>query len=186
MAVSDWSTNPDANAVQPGINLQENQNPKQLNNSIRQVMADLATFYAEFLAQGALDLTDLTTRVEVLEAQMAQIRVYRFGVPIIQTPTADEVVFDHVFTEDVSFASGFPLSRVNVVNRPTTNYTFRIQKNGVDVASLVIFATGSPAYFFSLSGVIVFAEGDVLTLRGANTPQISMERVSVTFKGQLT
>lgn len=41
MAVSDWSTEPDANAIQPGINLQEGQAPGTINNSIRQIMADI-------------------------------------------------------------------------------------------------------------------------------------------------
>lgn len=42
MAVFDWSTNPDANAIKPGINLQEGMLPGLLNDSTRRIMADIA------------------------------------------------------------------------------------------------------------------------------------------------
>jgi hypothetical protein len=42
MAFTDWSTNPALNANQPGIDWAEGMEPKEVNNSARQMMADLA------------------------------------------------------------------------------------------------------------------------------------------------
>lgn len=46
MAVSDWSTTPASNDTQPGINWAEGQTAASVNNSARQMMADIATWYA--------------------------------------------------------------------------------------------------------------------------------------------
>lgn len=44
MALTDWNTDPSLNAVQPGINWAEGMQPAAINNSARQVMADIAAF----------------------------------------------------------------------------------------------------------------------------------------------
>ena len=54
MAVSDWSITPAANATMPGINFAEGQLPSTVNNSNRQMMADLKS---RFLSSAA-NVTD--------------------------------------------------------------------------------------------------------------------------------
>lgn len=66
MAVSDWSTTAASNATQPGITWAEGQAPSTVNDSARQMMADIAAWYATagagpFAAPGAnSDITSLS------------------------------------------------------------------------------------------------------------------------------
>lgn len=46
MSIYDWSTNPANNAIKPGIDWSENMLPSQVNNSARQMMADVASYVA--------------------------------------------------------------------------------------------------------------------------------------------
>lgn len=46
MALTDYSTTPSSNASKPGIDLSEGMLPGLLNNSIRQIMADIASWLA--------------------------------------------------------------------------------------------------------------------------------------------
>lgn len=48
MAISDYNTDPDLNTSINGINIAEGCNPAGLNNSDRQIMADLAVFYDQY------------------------------------------------------------------------------------------------------------------------------------------
>lgn len=53
MAIQNWSTTAATNATQPGINWAEGMPPSDVNNSARQMMADVATWFAsaEWLPQ---------------------------------------------------------------------------------------------------------------------------------------
>lgn len=53
MAFSDWSTTPANNATKPGINWAEGMAPKDVNDSARQMMADLAALNATSTGAGA-------------------------------------------------------------------------------------------------------------------------------------
>ena len=60
MAVSDYSTTPGSNTAISGINIGEGCSPAGVNNAIRQLMADIRTFYDSVSGAGTYQPLDAT------------------------------------------------------------------------------------------------------------------------------
>jgi hypothetical protein len=58
-SVQDWDTNPDNNTDINGVNIAENCPPSSINNAIRTVMAQLATYFATLITTFAAAASDL-------------------------------------------------------------------------------------------------------------------------------
>ncbi|MFA6031809.1 MAG: hypothetical protein WC889_02780 [Myxococcota bacterium] len=68
MSILDWSTNPANNTLKPGIDWSEGMLPSQVNNSARQMMADMANW---LVTPSFPDATSLTFAGTVTAATIA-------------------------------------------------------------------------------------------------------------------
>lgn len=64
MAVSDWSTSASSNASVGGVNIAENMDRSDVNNAIRAMMADVASWYASDGTLGSRTITQHRARVK--------------------------------------------------------------------------------------------------------------------------
>lgn len=85
MAISDYSTTPASNTSISGINISENCSPAGINNSIRQLMSDIKTWYDTAPAAGSYQPLDATLTALAGVTTAADKLVYATGSDTFST-----------------------------------------------------------------------------------------------------
>ena len=107
--------------------------------------------------------------------------LYDIGVFFAAQTTANQVMLLLPLERAVRFAPAFAPSVVACGIHPTATSTFVINKNGSPVGTITIATTGV-ATFTSVSGA-TFSIGDVLTIVGQATPDVTLANVGITLSG---
>ena len=97
-------------------------------------------------------------------------------------PTADLVLQRYVFATTVTFLAGLSGSQGTAIVAATTNTAFVIQKNGMDVGTMVFTAAATNAAF-TMAMPTTFDAGDVLTLIAPAVPDATLADLTWTFLG---
>lgn len=106
---------------------------------------------------------------------------FNFASP---TPTADEVLLTHVFTDAVDFADDWAGAYAKVGTNPAATFAMVVKKNGTTVGSISVSTSG--VVTFATTGTTVsFAAGDALTVLAPTTPDTTIVNFAATFRGTL-
>lgn len=107
---------------------------------------------------------------------------YRVGFFFVATPTANEVLMRHVFTDAVTFADEFAGAYAKISTNPTATFVLAVQKNGAGVGTISISTSGVPT-FATTGTTVAFAAGDEMEILGPATPDATAANCAVTLKG---
>lgn len=99
-------------------------------------------------------------------------------------PVSSELLFRHTFrgSVTVSFPIGLTDSEVNAEVAATASTVFNIYKNASLIGTITFAAAGTVATF-SFTGVVTFADGDVLKVYAPATPDATLADISFCFAG---
>ena len=97
-------------------------------------------------------------------------------------PTASMVVFQHVFTQAVSFDASLTDSYVKAGTAATAQTDFDMKKNGSSIGTVRFAAAGTTASYVSISASSWVA-GDILTLIAPATPDATIADIWGTLVG---
>ena len=97
-------------------------------------------------------------------------------------PTASLVLQRYVFATTVTFPAGFAGSQGTAGTAATAMATFEVEKNGVNVGTMV-FATSATTATFAMISATTFNAGDVLTLVAPAVPDATLANLAWTFMG---
>lgn len=119
MAVSDYSTTPGSNTSISGINIAENCSPANINNSIRQLMADIKTFYDTVNAGGDYQPIDPTLTALAGVTTAANKLIYATGSDAFST--TDLTGFARTILDDADAAT--VRSTIGAMSEPAVSGT---------------------------------------------------------------
>ena len=88
-------------------------------------------------------------------------------------PTANLVLQRYVFATTVTFPSGLAGSQGTAGTAATAMATFEVEKNGLNVGTMV-FATATTVATFAMTSATTFSAGDVLTLMAPAVPDVTL------------
>jgi len=97
-------------------------------------------------------------------------------------PTANMIVFHHVFTQAVTFVASLTDSYVKAGTAATAQTDFDLKKNGSSIGTVRFAAAGTTATYVSISASS-WAAGDILTLIAPATPDATIEDIWGTLVG---
>jgi len=148
MAVGDYSTTPGSNTSISGINIAEGWAPENVNNAFRQMMADIATWYAAVNAGGTWQPIDATLTALAGVTTAANKLIYATGSDTFSTTDITSVA--RTFLALSSTAS--MLSNLGGLASPTV--TGSITSGYITIGAITIswrdhsFSSGSAAYSY--------------------------------------
>jgi hypothetical protein len=99
-------------------------------------------------------------------------------------PTASLVLQRYVFATAVTFPAGLVGSQGTTGTAATAMATFEVEKNGVNIGTMVFAAAASTAAF-AMTAAITFNAGDVLTLVAPAVPDATLANLAWTFMGTM-
>ena len=99
-------------------------------------------------------------------------------------PTASLVLQTFVFAAAGTVPAGLPGSRGTAATAATTSTTFSIQKNGLNVGTIV-FAPSAATATFTMNSATLFNAGDVLSLVAPSAPDATLANLAWTIMGIL-
>jgi hypothetical protein len=99
-------------------------------------------------------------------------------------PTASLVLQRYVFATTVSFPAALAGSQGTAATAATAIATFTVQKNGVNVGTMV-FAAAATTAAFTMATATTFNAGDVLTLVAPAVPDATLANLAWTFMGTM-
>ncbi|AOR76561.1 DUF2793 domain-containing protein [Novosphingobium resinovorum] len=100
------------------------------------------------------------------------------------TVSSEAVVLRYVFTRTVSFKDEFAGSQARAGAAATGSTAFTILRGGSAIGTLTFSAAGTTGVFVSTgTGVVTFAAGDVLTVRGPSGADATLADLAITFLG---
>ncbi len=99
-------------------------------------------------------------------------------------PTANLVLQRYVFATTVAFPAGLAGSRGTAGTAATAMATFAVQKNGVNVGTMM-FAAAATTATFAMTSAATFNAGDVLTLVAPAAPDATLANLAWTFMGTM-
>lgn len=99
-------------------------------------------------------------------------------------PTANLVLQRYVFATTVTFPAGLGGSQGTAGTAATAMTTFAVQKNSVNVGTMV-FTAAATAATFTMTSVTTFNAGDVLTLVAPAVPDVTLANLAWTFMGTM-
>jgi hypothetical protein len=97
-------------------------------------------------------------------------------------PAASLVMQSHVFTAPATIPAGLTGSRGTAAVAATATTTLIIQKNSINVGTMV-FAPLGPSATFTMGSATVFNAGDVLTITAPSTPDATLANFAWTIMG---
>lgn len=113
----------------------------------------------------------------------AEENIERYVLSITWNGTleANQVLLRHKFERAVTFPIGLALSQATAEDDPTSNTTISVQKNGVEVGTIV-FEAGSPtSALFTMASATSYAQGDVLRVIGPASPDATLGDLGLTL-----
>jgi hypothetical protein len=99
-------------------------------------------------------------------------------------PTANLVLQRYVFAAAVTFPAGLAGSQGTAGTGATAMATFEVEKNGVNVGTMV-FAAAATTATFAMTSPTTFSAGDVLTLVAPAVPDTTLANLAWTFMGTM-
>lgn len=109
---------------------------------------------------------------------------YDVSAFIAGTPSGLDVVFQFVAVRPVTFADNFAGSEAKSRVITSNDRTYIIQKNGVQVGTMIFTnAGGVDAALDTNAGSVTFIAGDILSILAPAAADGTLEDVSITFKG---
>jgi len=97
-------------------------------------------------------------------------------------PAANLVLQSYVFAAPVTIPAGFSGSRASAATAATATTTFNIQKNSMNVGTMVFSASAATATF-TMNSATLFNAGDVLTVMAPATPDETLANLAWTIMG---
>jgi hypothetical protein len=97
-------------------------------------------------------------------------------------PAASLVLQSYVFTAPATIPAGLSGSRGTAVTAATATTTFIIQKNSINVGTMV-FAPSATTATFTMGSATVFNAGDLLTIVAPSTPDTTLANLAWTIMG---
>lgn len=124
---------------------------------------------------------DFEITLQTVASTALTIALYaRFSIFIGSAPSASELLFRHEFTDQVTFAEDFALSRASAVTGATGTMEFSIQKNDVEVATVTFTSNDTGVYAGSAT---TFDTGDILSLVAPASEDATLAGISFTLAG---
>lgn len=110
--------------------------------------------------------------------------LYNVSGFFVTTPTATEVLLNHVFSETVVFPDNFAGSVAHIATNPTASFVLDVQKNGSSIGTLTVSTGGAMTFATTGSGDETFVSGDRLRILAPGTPDATAANMTWTFKGR--
>jgi hypothetical protein len=110
--------------------------------------------------------------------------LYNVSGFFVTTPTATEVLLNHIFSETVYFPDNFAGSVAHIETNPTASFVLDIQKNGSSIGTLTVSTGGAMTFATTGSGEETFNSGDRLRILAPATPDATAANMTWTFKGR--
>jgi hypothetical protein len=121
MAVTDYSTTPGSNTAISGINIAENCSPANINNSIRQLMADIATALDDGTFLGGASFQPLDASLTALAALVTAANKGVYFTAADTPATFDLTAFARTLLDDANAAAA--RATLGVAAEPATSGT---------------------------------------------------------------
>ena len=100
--------------------------------------------------------------------------------------TSSDVLAVFVFTESVTFADDFALSRFKARVAATGSTVIDIQKNGSNIGTITIAPAGTTGTFATSGGATSYVAGDYMSLVAPASPDATLADSAMTFVGTRT
>jgi hypothetical protein len=110
--------------------------------------------------------------------------LYNVSGFFVTTPTASEVLLNHIFSETVYFPDNFAGSVAHIATNPTASFVLDVQKNGSSIGTLTVSTGGAMTFATTGSGEETFNSGDRLRILAPGTPDATAANMTWTFKGR--
>lgn len=98
------------------------------------------------------------------------------------TPGSAEVIFELIFTQSVTFPSGFSGSRAKASTAATALSVYTIKKNGSSIGTLT-FASSGTTGTFAMASSTTFAAGDILRISAPSPADATLAGVKLNLVG---
>lgn len=110
--------------------------------------------------------------------------LYNVSGFFVTTPTASEVLLNHIFSETVYFPDNFAGSVAHIATNPTASFVLDVQKNSSSIGTLTVSTGGAMTFATTGSGEETFNSGDRLRILAPGTPDATAANMTWTFKGR--
>jgi len=176
MAVTDYSTTPGSNTAISGINIGENCSPANINNAIRQLMADVATALDDGTFLGGADFQPLEATLTALAAVTTAANKLIYATASDTFATTDLSAFGRTLIDDANAAAArttlgvFDVSASSLANPGYITFSngFKVQWGSGSIAANTTTSITYPSAFASFGVCVVSggpsstsAEGDI-------------------------
>lgn len=132
--------------------------------------------------QELTDLSTVTATAYTLTGNGAAAQPVTIAGSFSGAPTAGAPVFRYVFAGPVNFPAGLSGSAGSAGTAATASATFKIEKNGTQVGTMV-FAASATAATFTMASATSFAAGDVLLILAPNPADATLANLAWTLSG---
>lgn len=110
--------------------------------------------------------------------------LYNVSGFFVTTPVANEVLLNHIFSQQVTFNDNFLNSVAHVATNPTASFVIDIQKNGASIGTLTIGTGGTVTFATTGTGLETFVSGDRLRMLAPATPDATIANLTWTLRGR--
>jgi hypothetical protein len=121
----------------------------------------------------------------VTTAQLAAAKYYDIPGGATGTPSASQIMLEHVAVRTVTWSAGFAGSQGFAATAATALTTFTITVNGTTIGTMT-FAASATTATFALTGTNSITAGQVLRVIAPASPDATLANVSFTFLGVAT
>lgn len=106
---------------------------------------------------------------------------YRIMSFAIATPAINEVLLDHIVTDNISFPANFAGSRARTGVFPATAVSFDILQNSTKIGQVNFPLSGSPTFATVGGTAKTLAPGDLLTFIAPSSAEGTIARIALTL-----
>ncbi|MGH7089742.1 MAG: phage tail baseplate protein, partial [Stellaceae bacterium] len=128
------------------------------------------------------DLANITATAYTLTGNGAAARPVTISGSFAGAPGANQQIFRYIFSGTVAFPAGLAGSQGSAGTPATAQTTFKIEKNGTSVGTMVFAAAGTAASF-TMATATTFQSGDVLVIVAPSPADATLANLAWTLSG---
>lgn len=123
--------------------------------------------------------------VNVYDPLGAPVRYYRFGGFAIEPPIANEVLVEHIVTDDFTLPADMLGAFVKVGVNPAAPWVLDVRLNGESVGTITLSTSGTAAFETVERSPVAVEAGGVFSFVAPAVADLDIERLRFTLKGTL-